>query len=61
MDKQTPVVIVSGAAPPPRFTLTCPWCGTVNVLPALGMRPLPGCGHVVGMQWRDNQHETDSH
>jgi hypothetical protein len=61
MDNKTPVVIGSSTAPRRRFTLTCPWCGTVNVVTTLGMRPLPGCGHVVGIPRRDEQLKDDKH
>jgi hypothetical protein len=31
------------------------------MLPISRLRPLPGCGHVVGMQRRDEQLEDDKH
>lgn len=63
MDNKMPVVIgtSTSTALHRRFTLTCPWCGTVSVLPIFRMRPLPGCGHVVGRQRRDEQLEEDKH
>jgi hypothetical protein len=33
-----------------RFTVACPWCGTLSNIGLFGVQTLPGCGHVVNVQ-----------
>jgi hypothetical protein len=44
----TPVVASSTTVG--RFTVACPWCGTLNNIGLFGVQTLPGCGHVVTVQ-----------
>jgi hypothetical protein len=44
----TPVVASSTTVG--RFTVTCPWRGTLNNIGLFGVQTLPGCGHVVTVQ-----------
>jgi hypothetical protein len=49
-NSDTPLV-TSASSTTGRFAVTCPWCGTVNMIAMPGVQLLPGCGHVVDV-WK---------
>jgi hypothetical protein len=42
--------VVASGTTTGRFTVACPWCGTLNIISLFGVQTLPGCGHVVNVQ-----------
>jgi hypothetical protein len=42
--------VVASSTTVGRFTVACPWCGTVSNIGVFGVQALPGCGHVVNVQ-----------
>jgi hypothetical protein len=41
--------VVASSTTVGRFTVACPWCGTLNNVGLFGVQTLPGCGHVVNV------------